>query len=193
MFIILLAPLMARNKTTQLSIKHWKALELIEEGSMKMEDIAKSIGWSRQTLYDLMSGNTAKTGSIGELFYSELRKMHVRNTSKVKHLHKDNQRLSLIKINERLRELNDKKPTEAVTKEICKILNSLGKLGPTVAITNNSINFNHLNPEELKHEFSRLKTLARSALDGTGIQRIEQGGPRELPDFIESGGGVSEE
>ena len=65
---------MARNATLQLSPKHWKALELIEEGTLSIKEIAKSIGWTDWHLYELMSGNTAKTGSAGELFYSTKRK-----------------------------------------------------------------------------------------------------------------------
>jgi len=181
---------MARHATTVLSPKHWKALELIEEGTLPVKTIAKSIGWTEWTLYELMSGNTAKSGSVGELFYSELRKMHVRNASKVKHLHKDNQKLAMIKLNERLRELKKAKPTEATTKEICKIMNSLGKAGPSVEITNNSVNFNHLTKEELVHEFKRLGSLARSALVGRGVQRSVKGGPTELPSTDGAGGSV---
>ena len=185
---------MARHATTQLSPKHWKALELIEEGTLSVKEIAQSIGWTDWTLYELMSGNVAKTGSIGELFYSELKKQHSRNTSKVKHLFKDNQRLSLIKINERLRELKSQPPTEATTKEICKIMNSLGKAGPSVEISNQSFSIMHgMTPQELRHEFSRLGTLARSALDGAGVSSPQQRGPRALPPPDVGGSEVPEE
>ena len=185
---------MARPKTTQLSPKHWKALELIEEGSLSIKAIAQSIGWTDWHLYELMSGNTAKTGSAGELFYSELRKQHTRNVSKVKHLFKDNQRLGLVKLNERLRDLKKKKPTEDITKEICKIMNALGKAGPSVEITNNSLTYTKgMTPEELRQEFSRLGTLARSALDGTGVPCAPAGGSRALPAPDERRGEVPEE
>ena len=185
---------MANSKTTQLSPKHWKALELIEEGTLSIKEIAKSIGWSPWTLYELMSGNTAKTGSIGELFYSELRKQHSRNVSKVKHLFKDNQRLALIKLNERLRELRAQTPTEETTKEICKIMNSLGKAGPSVEISNTSFSYTKgLTPEELVYEFQRLATLARSALDGKGVSSPKSGGSRTLPPSSERGSKLQEE
>ena len=172
---------MAQHKTTQLSSKHWKALELIEEGTLSIKEIAQSIGWSPWTLYELMSGNVAKTGSAGELFYSELRKQHSRNVSKVKHLFKDNQRLALIKLNERLRDLKTKEPTEETTKEICKIMNSLGKAGPSVEISNTSFSYTKgLTPQELVYEFKRLGTLARSALDGKGVSGSPKGGPGTL-------------
>ena len=185
---------MAQHKTKQLSPKHWKALELLEEGSLSVKEIAKAIGWHEMTLYDLMGGNTAKTGSIGELFYSELRKQHSRNVSKVKHLFKDTQRLSLIKLNQRLRDLQSKKPTEETAKEICKIMNSLGKAGPSVEISNTSYSYTKgLTPEELVHEFKRLGTLARSTLDGGGVSCPKPGRPGTLPPSSERGSPIPEE
>jgi len=191
--IVVDAPLMARNATLQLSPKHWKALELIEEGSLSIKAIAQSVGWTDWHLYELMSGNTAKSGSVGELFYSELKKQHVRNASKVKHLFKDNQRLGLIKLNQRLRELKNKKPTEAITKEICKIMNSLGKAGPSVEINNNTLMFKGMTPDELRQEFSRLGTLARSALNGRGVSSPGEGRPGTLPSFDDGGSELQEE
>lgn len=191
--LLLLVPLMARHKTTQLSPKHWKALELIEEGTLSVKQIALTIGWTDWTLYELMSGNTQKNGELGELFYSELKKLHTRNVSKVKHLFKDNQRLALVKLNERLRVLKNEKPTEDISKEICKIMNSLGKAGPSVEINSTSFSVTHgMTAQELMHEFSRLGTLARSALDGAGVSCPEPGGPRALPASDGSGGQVPE-
>jgi len=186
-------PLMARHATTQLSPKHWKALELIEEGTLSIKQIAATVGWTDWHLYELMSGNTTKSGSVGELFYSELKKQHSRNVSKVKHLFKDNQRLALIKLNERLRELKLKKPTEDITKEICKIMNSLGKAGPSVEINNNTLMFKGMSPDELRQEFSRLGTLARSALNGTGVSSPVKRGQGALPTLDVRGSEVPEE
>jgi len=172
---------MAKPVTQQLGPKYWKALELIEEGLLSIKAIAKLVGWSEWTLYELMSGNTQKTGTTGELFYTELKKMHSRNVSKVKHLAKDNQKLSLIKLNERLRDLKAKKPTEAITKEICRIMTSIGKIVPNVEI-NQSYSFTKgMTPEELVHEFNRLKSVAGSTLNGKGVQSPESGGPGALP------------
>ena len=185
---------MARTATTQLSAKHWKALELIEEGTLSIKEIALSVGWSAKNIYDLMSGNTARTGSIGELFYSELKKQHARNTSKVKHLFKENQRLALIKVNERLRDLQSQKPTDAITKEICKLMNSLGKAGPSVEISNTSYSVTHgMTPEELVHEFKRLGTLARSTLEGGGVSCPTTGGAGTLPSPTGGGSKISQE
>ena len=173
---------MAQNKVLQLAPKYWKALELIEEGTLSLKEIARSIGMSQWTLYELMSGNTAKTGSTGELFYAELRKQHARNVSKVKHLHKDNQRLALIQLNERLRSLKAKKPTKETAKEICTILNSIGKAQPNVEVTNNSWSYTKgYTPEELMYEFQRLGTIARSTLDGKGVQGTFEGGSGDVP------------
>jgi hypothetical protein len=185
---------MAKPKTVQLSPKHWKALELIEEGSLPIKTIAATVGWQPMTLYDLMSGNTARTGSVGELFYSELKKQHSRNVSKVKHLFKDTQRLALIKLNQRLRELQELPPSKDTTAEITKIMNSLGKAGPSVEITNNSLTYTRgMTPDELRQEFSRLGTLARSALDGAGVSSPVAGRSRALPASDVGGSEVSEE
>ena len=185
---------MAQHATTQLSPKHWKALELVEEGTLSIKEIAKSVGWSEWTMYKLMSGDTQKTGSAGELFYSELKKQHSRNTSKVKHLFKDNQRLGLIKLNERLRALQAKKPSEAITKEICKIMAALGKAGPSVEINSQSFSVTHgMTPQELTHEFRRLGTLARSTLDGAGVSSPDAGRSGALPTLDVRGGSLEEE
>ena len=183
---------MAQNKTTQLAPKYWKALELIEEGNLSLKEVAKSISMSQWTLYELMSGNVAKTGSVGELFYAELRKMHARNVSKVKHLHKDNQRLALIQLNERLRALHAiKNSTKAHSNEVCKILNSIGKAQPNVEITNNSWAYTKgLTAEELIYEFQRLGALARSALDGKGVSGSRERGSGNIPGLDERGGSV---
>ena len=184
---------MAQNKTQQLSPKHWKALELIEEGTLSLKEIAKTIKMSQWTFYELMSGNTAKTGSVGELFYAELRKQHARNVTKTKHFHKDNQKLALIQLNNRLRELHAQPSSKESAAEICKILNSIGKAQPNVEINNNSWSYTKgLSAEELVHEFKRLGTLARNALNGTGVPSSNQGGSRGLPGPVEQGGSLSE-
>ena len=172
---------MANTKATELSPKHWKALTLIEEGSLSMQDIATSVGWDRKTLYELMSGNIQKTGTLGELFYSELKKMHSRNVSKVKHLAKDNQKLSLIKLNERLRDLKELVPTEKTTAEICKIMTSIGRIVPNVEINQTYSLTKGMTAEELIHEFSRLKSVAQSTLNGTRVQSSTTGGAGALP------------
>ena len=184
---------MAMTKATQLSPKHWKALELIEEGLLPIVQIARLVGWSEWTLYELMSGNIQKTGTLGELFYSELKKMHARNVSKVKHLTKDTQRLALIKLNERLRELKASPPTETITKEICKILVSIGKIVPNIEI-NQSYSFTKgMTPEELVHEFNRLKSVAESTLDAKGVQSSKQGGSGALPTLTKRGSRLPKE
>jgi len=172
---------MANHTTKVLSPKHWKALDLLEEGMLSVREIAKSVGWTDSILYELMAGNVQKTGTVGELFFSELKKMHSRNVSKVKHLAKENQKLSLIKLNERLRDLKSKKPTEAMVKEISKIMVSIGKIVPNVEI-NQSYSFTKgMTAEELMHEFSRLKSVAGVTLDGSGVQGSKSGRQGALP------------
>ena len=185
---------MAKPKSTNLPPKYWKALELVEEGSLSLREIAQSVGMSEHTMYDLMSGDTKKTGTTGELFYAELQRIHSRNVQKTKHLHKDNEKLALAVLNERLRKLKSMKPTKVVAAEITKILNSMGKLRPSVAINNNTLNyFKGLNPEDLVHEYRRLSSIARSSLEGRGVQGPKSGGPGEVLGIIESRSRVQEE
>ena len=184
---------MANTKATQLSVKHWKALELLEEGLLSVREIAKIVGWSEWTLYELMSGNIQKTGTLGELFYSELKKMHSRNVSKVKHLAKENQKLALIKLNERLRELKASKPSKEITMEMTKIMNAIGKIVPNVEI-NQSYSFTKgMTPEELVYEFNRLRSVAESALVGKGVQGSSEGGAGALPTLTRRGSEVPEQ
>jgi len=184
---------MANTKATQLSPKHWKALALIEEGLMSMKEIAKLVGWHDVTLYELMAGNVQKQGTLGELFYSELKKMHSRNVSKVKHLAKENQKLALIKLNERLRDLKTLKPTKETTTEIAKIMQSLGRIVPNVEINQSYSMTRGMTAEELVHEFSRLKSVAESTLDGKGVPSPTEGGAGTLPAPVGRRGQVSEE
>jgi hypothetical protein len=180
------------NRPARLSPKHWKALELIEEGSLSLKEIAKSVGWSDRTLYELYEGNTEKTGSTGDLFNAELRKIHVRNTAKVKHLSKENKKLTLIKLNEYLRKIQTEKLSGPLVDKLAKILNTLAKSTPKVEIGSFSYT-RGLTAEDLINEFKRLKAVARNTLDGKGVPGSGEAGPGELYRTLERGDQVQEE
>lgn len=154
--------------TTQLSAKHWKALELIEEGSVSLKDIAKTIGWGEDTMYALCAGRVDKVGEVGALFHSELQKITERHAARIKTLTKDNKVLALAKINEYLRSLSKKKPDAEMVKEINGILNALAKSTPGVEIGQFSYT-KGLSAEDLVSEFKRLSAVARATLDGKRI------------------------
>ena len=178
-------------KTASLSPKHFKILELIEEGSLSLKEIAKAVNLSYQYVRELHSGSD-KTGQMGELFQSEMNKITSRNASRVKHLVKDNQRLALLKMNEYLRELQTKKADPEEIERITTILNSLSKSGPSVEIGSFSIH-KGLTAEEMIHEFKRLGSIARFSLIGKGVSSSKQGGPGTLPLPLGHGSSIPEE
>jgi hypothetical protein len=177
---------------TQLSPKHWRALELIEEGNLSIKEIAKTVGWTPRTLYDLYEGNTQKTGPIGDLFTSELNKIQARNASKVKYLVKENKKLALIKMNEYLRVLQSKRPGKRVTEEINKVLLALAKATPNVEIGSFSYT-KGLSAEDLVNEFKRLNAVAQSALVGRPVSGALPGRSGVLPEPSPGGSPAEEE
>ena len=180
------------TKAASLSPKHFKALELIEEGQLSLKEIAKAIGLSYDHLKDLYQGDIARCGQTGELFKSEVNKITARNSARVKHLVKDNMKLALLKMNERLRELQAKKADPEMIKELTSILNSVSKSTPNVEIGSFSIT-KGLTAEEMIHEFKRLGSIARFSLVGKGVSGAKQGRPGILPVPAGDGSTVSEE
>lgn len=171
---------MGGRPSNGLQPKHWKALQLIEEGNLSLKEIAGACGFSVGTMYDLYNGDLKAGQELGELFKSELNKITLRNTEKVRHLVKDNKKLALFKMNEYLRKLQKKSPTKPMMLEITRVLNSLSKVTPNVEIGSFSIH-KGFTAEELIHEFKRLGALARYALDGRRIPGVGPGGTGELP------------
>ena len=167
--------------TVKLTEDHRKALQLIENGNLSINQIADECNVPRETLIMLISGNTELTGVTGELFKSELSKIHQRNVKYVKRLFKENQKLGLAKLNERLRFLMNEPADENTTYELCKIMSALGKAGPAVEISNTSYSITKgMTAEELIHEFNRLETLAKSTLDGGRVSSFAERGTGEL-------------
>lgn len=159
----------------ELKPKHWKALELIEEQVLTYKDIAMACGWSPDYLYDLLEGNEKKCGSIVHLFKAELNKITARNSLKIRELTKDNKRLALYMMNDRLKQLKSKKLSREASLEVVRIAAVLGKISPNVEIGSLSITRN-MTKEELANEFRRLTAIAKFALNPKGIQRFKQEG-----------------
>jgi hypothetical protein len=174
-----------------LNAKHWKALELIEEGALSLKEIAKACGLSYDYLYDLYQCDTTKTGTLGELFKSELDKITVRNSAKIRILVKDNKKLALAKMNDYLRLCQKEKPTPELAREMATLLNSLSK---TAGVEINQLNvYKGLNVEDLRNEFKRLSAIARHALDGEGVSRVGEGGSGSVLDTFRGGDSLPEE
>lgn len=185
---------MGRKKAETLNEKHWKALQLLDEGKMSLKEIAATIGWSADYMYDLYEGKD-NVGTIGELFKSELSKLEHKNVSRIKTLTKDNKRLALTMMNDFLRrKMSAGYVSDDDTKLVTTVFNALSKATPNVEIGSMQYNYTKgLTAEELVHEFNRLKTLANGAPVSRGIQKAGQGGSRILPASPESGSGDAED
>lgn len=156
------------NKSVGLKAKHWKALELIEEGTLSYKEIADAIKMDRDSFYALCEGDQRKMGSTAALFKSELNKIKERNTAKVRHLVKDNKKIALYLMNDRLKELKQKKDSGTNLsgndiKEITRMTNTVNKSTPNVEIGEFNVN-QGMTKQELKDEFNRLHALAKDAL-----------------------------
>jgi hypothetical protein len=186
---------MAENPS-DLKAKHWKALALIEEGGRSLKEIAKLVGWNYHTLLELYEGNTQKTGPIGELFLSELNKIHLRNSSKVKFLRKDNMKLAMQKLNEYLRSVQPAKINVALAKDLATLVNALAKAGPSVEIGQYSTHlslYKSFTDKEIEIEYQRLRNIARDALRQRRVPGTRQGKSGVLPDSVGEGNSESEE
>lgn len=184
------------NIAGSLQPKHYKALELWEEGILSIKEIAKACKIPEASMYDLFEGDTRKVGQTAHLFKSELDKITQRTASKVRHLVKDNKKQALLKLNERLKILRKMKTiTPAHTKEIVSILNALNKATPGIEIGSwHSLNVSKgLTAEELVYEFQRLKAIANDSFNPKGIREARERGQGGIPGSPTDGGPVSEE
>ena len=182
--------------TEGLKPKHYKALELWEEGLLSLKEIATACKIPLDSMYDLFEGNSQKVGQTAHLFKAELDKITVRTASKIKTLVKDNKKLALMMMNERLKELrSDKNRGKAESLEINKILNTLSKSTPGVEIGSyHSISLTKgMTPEELVYEFRRLSAIARNPSVGGGVRKIDERAEGRIPRTSADGDAVSEE
>lgn len=168
------------NKAAELQPKHWKALEMFEDGFMSIKEIGKACGIAEDTIYDLFEGNDKKVGTIAHLFKEELNQMTARNATKVKHLTKDNKKLALYKMNEFLRGLQKTKSDPAMMKDVVRCMNTLNKSTPQVEM---SLSITKgMTAEELKNEFKRLHALAEFASRGGSIRGLKSGESGRIPE-----------
>lgn len=175
-------------KTSEgLQPKHWQALELWEEGIMSIKEIAGACKIPVHAMYHMFEGNAQKVGQTAHLFKSELDKITARTASRVRTLVKDNKKLALLQMNDRLKELHKvEKPGPEQTKEIVSIMNTLNKATPGVEIGSyHSLNFTKgMTAEELVYEFRRLTALAKHPSVGDGVRQSSpkgEGGVSSTP------------
>jgi hypothetical protein len=179
--------------TVKLKPKHYKALELFEEGILNIKEIAKACGINERVMYQLFEGDVERMGEIAALFKEELARITARTSVRIRELTKDTKKLGIYQLNERLRTLNQKKTkTTADTREITSILNSLAKTTSNVEIGTFSIT-KGMTPEEIRDEFKRLQAIARAASIRGRILPVEPGEPGQIPTDFDGGDQPPEE
>lgn len=180
------------NKPGKLTEKHWKALELLEDGKQTMKQIAEIVGFSYDHFRRLYEGNIEKCGEVAALFQGELAKAVVRDTAKVKGLTKETKKLALYKINEYLRSIQNARPSKIIADQAAKMLVAMAKVVPSVEINSLSIH-KGLTDKDLINEFKRLTALAEHALSGKPVPGSEEGGSGILFDAPPGGNRLPKE
>jgi len=167
---------LGRNRA-ELNEKHWQALRLVEEGNLNYKEIAAQIGWSEDHFQDLRAGDIKKCGYTAELFKKEFKKVEVKRDENIKRLVRENTASAQELIKSVLAELKTKKKLAPEEKKLLSMYtNALAKCTPSVSVKSLSYSYTQgLNPEELIHEFKRLKTIAEQSFDRRRVSEPEEG------------------
>jgi hypothetical protein len=167
----------------KLQPKHFKALQLFEDGLLSLKEIAAACQIELTNFYKMVEGDTATVGDIATLFKAELDKITIRSGEKIKVLVKDNKKIALEMMNARLRSLKNKpKLNEKEVTELNRHINALSKVTPRVEIGTFSYH-QGLTAEDLASEFTRLSAIARAALDGRGVSGSGQEASGRIPEL----------
>ena len=179
---------MGRQKT-ELNDKHWKAIELIELGTLNYKEIAAECGWTEEHFQDLRSGNIEKCGYLADVFSKEFKTIEKKRDDNIKKLVKENTEVAQVIIKKVLAELNLKKRLTPEDKKIMSMYtNALAKCTPSVSIGSLSYSYTKgLNPEDLIREFKRLETIASQSFDRRGVPEASEGGAGTLSGVDEPG------
>ena len=166
---------------TKLSEKHWKALEMLDQDASR-QDVADTLKFKKQYLDYLCVGNVEKAGKVATLFKGEYDKIQVKSKKECDDLIRENLRTAQRLMKRVFSDIEKKKTTSPEDKKILSLYtNAIAKCQPSVSIKNLSYSYTKgLLPEELIHEFKRLKTIAESSFDGSGIPDASEGRAGEL-------------
>jgi len=171
---------------TKLSEKHWKALEMLDQDASR-QDVADALGFKKQYLDYLCVGNVEKTGKVATLFKGEYDKIQVKSKKECDDLIRENLRTAQRLMKRVFADIELKKTTSPEDKKILSLYtNAIAKCQPAVSIKNLSYSYTKgLLPEELIHEFKRLKTIAESSFDRGAIQQAPEGRAGDVPEVDE--------
>lgn len=179
---------MAGKPKTELSEKQWKAIRLFEAGSTRKQ-IAQAIGVSDEYLGSLIAGDIHKAGQISDVFKKEWQRIAEKKDEVSRALVKENTLLAMEQMNRVLKDLTAKKTLTPPEKRLLSIYaNALTVAVPKVNIKNLSYSYTQgLTPEELIHEFTRLKSIAESSFNRRRVQEPGQDGSGSLSEGNEPG------
>lgn len=182
---------MAGRPRGELTEKHWKALKLFEAGKSAKE-VAAAIEVSTNYLEYLCYGNIQKGGYVADLFKKEYQKINVNRDERLKSLKSLATEIALTNIISTLTKIKDKEVSEELSQEEKKmsgtLLNAISNLTPLVDVKSLSYSYiDGMTPEELIHEFTRLKSIAENSFNRRPVRKSPDGGSEELSEGDESG------
>ena len=172
-----------------LQVKHHKALDLIEENTLSLPEIARAVGISYSYLRRLYEGD-AESGNMGQLFHGEVNKIYKRIDKRSRKTAKKTKDLLFKRLERWARELPVGKLKDPQVRRVLDALNTLAKSTPQFEINAVTQIYNQMNERDLLDEFKKLSTLATLALNGSTIQGVGQGESGEISRLIRHGGSV---
>jgi DNA-binding phage protein len=163
-----------RPKVEELDDKHWHALELIEAGETNMSEVARQIGMEPTDFHRLVQGNVEKMGNVASIFNREYAKIVDKKISgsekNITRLLNECQEVSLRVISREIKKYEEKKRlTEDDQKMLTYLTKAMATLKPSspksVKLSQTWNYTKGLTPQELEHEFGRLKGLSEGPPD----------------------------
>lgn len=178
-----------KDKPSDLAEKHWKALELIQEGGHTMKEIATVSGIEYTYFTDLYAGDTERAGSVAAVFQAEIKKIHKKQDAKISSLMKESKELCLQQI---VRITKDIKAKSRLSKDdqgmVVKLTTAIGRIQPEIKIDKFQYKYvKGLTAEELISEFKRLGAVAEGPSDSRTVHQAGQGRSRDIPGVNERG------
>lgn len=182
------------GKPGVLTEKHFKALRMFETGGSSRKDIAAAIGVSYDYLSDLIEGDIHKAGLVADLFKKEWQAIDSKRDDNIKNLVKENTEIVQQQIRRIAKELAAKKTLTHAEKRLLGMYNNtLTASKPSVNIKNLSYSYTQgLTPEDLIHEFTRLKSIAESSFNRRRIQTPGSDGSGSVSAGDEPGSGLDQ-
>lgn len=175
---------MAGKPKTTLGYKQLKALALFKDGGKTQAEIALAADMSLSNLKSWIGGDTRVVGSLAVLFQKEWRKIDDERDENIKRLEKEtNEKLMSLILRETETLSSQKKLTNPEKRLLSLYKNALSSSKQSVNIKNLSYSYTQgLTPEDLIHEFTKLKGIAESSFNRRKIDNGNDGTGKTLSD-----------